>query len=71
MKKYIGIALAFVVVLLITAMIIRGSNDSDEMYDEFVQQVEQNDTPSSSNPVGQQHLGLEIMSGRKMKDVKL
>ena len=41
MKKYIGIALVFVVVLLITAMIIRGSNDSDEMYDEFVQQVEQ------------------------------
>ena len=41
MKKYISLALVFVIVLLITAMIIRGSNDSDEIYDEFVQQVEQ------------------------------
>ena len=60
MKKYISIALVFVVVLLITAMIIRGSNESDEVYDGFVQQVEQNDTPSLSNPVGQQRPGLEI-----------
>ena len=60
MKKYIGIALVFVVVLLITAMIIRGSNDSEEVYDGFVQQIEQNDTPSSSNSVGQLRPGLEI-----------
>lgn len=60
MKKYIGIALVFVVVLLITAMIIRGSNDSEEVYDGFVQQIEQNDTPSSSNSVGQLQPGLEI-----------
>lgn len=60
MKKYISIALVFVVVLLIMALIIRGSNDSEEVYDGFVQQVEQNDTPSSSNPVGQLRTGLEI-----------
>ena len=60
MKKYISIALVFVVVLLIMALIIRGSNDSEEVYDGFVQQVEQNDTPSSSNSVGQLRPGLEI-----------
>lgn len=60
MKKYISVALVFVVVLFITAMIIRGSNDSKEVYDGFVQQVEQIDKPSSSNSIGQLQLGLEI-----------
>ena len=60
MKKYISIALAFVVVLLIMALIIRGSNDEDEVYDGFVQQVKQNDTPSVNNYFEQQWLGWEI-----------
>ena len=60
MKKYISIALVFVVVLLVTALIIRGSNDSEEVYDEFVQPIEYNDSPMADNFVGQQLLGLEI-----------
>ena len=60
MKKYVSIALVFVVVLFVTAMIIRGSNDSEEVYDEFVQPIEHNDSPVADNFVGQQLLGLEI-----------
>ena len=60
MKKYIGIALVIVVVLFVTAMIIRGSNDSEDVFDGFLQHVEQNDTHSSRNPVGQLRTGLEI-----------
>lgn len=60
MKKYVSIALVFVVVLFVTAMIIRGSNDSEEVYDEFVQPIEHNDSPVADSFVGQQLLGLEI-----------
>ncbi len=60
MKKYISLAMVFVVVLFITAMIIRGSNDSEEVYDEFVLPIEHNDSPVADNFVGQQLLGLEI-----------
>lgn len=60
MKKYISIALVFVVVLFVTAMIIRGSNDSEEVYDEFVQPIERDDLFVADNFVGQQLLGLEI-----------
>lgn len=60
MKKYVSIALVFVVVLFVTAMIIRGSNDSEEVYDEFVQPIEHNDSPVADKFVGQQLLGLEI-----------
>ena len=60
MKKYVSIALVFVVVLFATAMIIRGSNDSEDVYDEFVQPIEHNDSPVADNFVGQQLLGLEI-----------
>ena len=60
MKKYVSIALVFVVVLFVTAMIIRGSNDSEEVYDEFVQPIEHNDSPVGDSFVGQQLLGLEI-----------
>ena len=60
MKKYISLALVFVVVLLVTAMIIRGSNDSEGGYDEFVQPMEHKDSPVADNFVGQRLLGLEI-----------
>ncbi|MBR5910544.1 MAG: DNA/RNA non-specific endonuclease [Bacteroidales bacterium] len=60
MKKYVSIALVFVVVLFVTAMIIRGSNDSEEVYDEFVQPIAHNDSPLADSFVGQQLLGLEI-----------
>lgn len=60
MKKYISIALVFVVVLLIMALIIRGSNDSEEVYDEFVQPIEHNNSPVADNFVGQRQQGLEI-----------
>lgn len=60
MKKYVSIALVFVVVLFVTAMIIRGSIDSEEVYDEFVQPIEHNDSPVADKFVGQQLLGLEI-----------
>ena len=60
MKKYISLAMVFVVVLFITAMIIRGSNDSEDVYDGFVQQIEQHDTPSTGNSIGQLQPGLEI-----------
>ncbi len=62
MKKYIGIALVIVVVLFVTAMIIRGSNDSEEVYDEFAQQTEHNESHVSDSIVRQQRLGLEIPS---------
>lgn len=61
MKKYISIALVFVVVLLIMALIIRGSNDSEEvLYDEFVHPIEHNDLFMADNYVGQRPLELEI-----------
>lgn len=60
MKKYISLALVFVVLLFVAAMIIRRSNDSEVLYDGFVQPIEHNDSHVSNNNVGQQLLGLEI-----------
>ena len=60
MKKHISLVLVFVAVLLVTAMIIRGSDDTEEVYVDFVQPMEHNDPLVSDNYVWQQQLGLEI-----------
>ena len=60
MKKYISLGLVFVAVLLIMAMIIRRSNDLEEVYDGFSQQVEHDNPPVSVNNIEQQEFRLEI-----------